>query len=132
MAMSVAFNPADRILTVRVSDRLTGEQWQAAQRAAADRLKEWSADIRVLVIVEADFAGWDRRAGAWDESPFQSRFDRQTARMAIVGQKKWEDLVLMFVGKGLRRVEIEYFQPADVAGARQWLIAAAAREGDAS
>ena len=132
MAMSVAFNPADKVLTVRVSDRLTGEQWQAAQRAAAEQLKDWRDDIRMLVIVEADFAGWDRRAGAWDESPFQSRFDRQIDRMAIVGQKTWEDLVLMFVGKGLRRAKIEYFPPVDVAKARDWLTSDGANEGDAT
>jgi hypothetical protein len=41
--------------------------------------------------------------------------------MAIVGEKKWEDLTLMFVAKGLRSFPIEYFQPVELARARAWL-----------
>jgi hypothetical protein len=41
--------------------------------------------------------------------------------MAIVGDKKWEDLVLIFASKGLRRFPIEYFEPAESPRARAWL-----------
>jgi len=41
--------------------------------------------------------------------------------MAIVGDKKWEDLTLLFTAKGLRKFPIEYFEPAAIAKARAWL-----------
>lgn len=41
--------------------------------------------------------------------------------MAIVGDKKWEDLALIFTAKGLRKFPIEYFEPAQIAHARAWL-----------
>jgi hypothetical protein len=44
--------------------------------------------------------------------------------MAIVADAKWEDQALMFAGKGLRKIEIEFFTPAEMGRARQWLTAA--------
>ena len=47
----------------------------------------------------------------------RSRVDR----LAIVGDPKWEALALMFVGKGVRRMAIEYFAIHDLGKAREWL-----------
>ena len=41
--------------------------------------------------------------------------------MAIVGERKWEDLALMFTAEGLRQFPIEYFDSARLAAARAWL-----------
>ena len=49
----------------------------------------------------------------------QSLFSRH--RIAIVGDAQWKDLTLLFTGKGIRRVLIEYFLPADLPKARAWL-----------
>jgi hypothetical protein len=43
--------------------------------------------------------------------------------MAIVGDRKWDDLALMFTAKGLRAFPIEYFEPAQLGAARAWLAA---------
>ena len=104
-------------LTVRVSGRLTHPELAALQRAAGDILKE--DKTRILVLTES-FEGW-QRGGAWGDLSFSINFDAQIEKMAIVGDKKWEDLALMFASKGLRSFPIEYFQPADIARARAWL-----------
>jgi len=41
--------------------------------------------------------------------------------MAIVGEKMWEDLVLIFAAQGLRRFPIKYFQPNELSQAHAWL-----------
>jgi len=41
--------------------------------------------------------------------------------MAIVGDRNWEAEVQLFTGKGIRRVPIEYYEPADLAKAKAWL-----------
>ena len=41
--------------------------------------------------------------------------------MAVVAEENWEDLILMFTGKGLRPFPIERFFPVDEAKARTWL-----------
>jgi len=47
--------------------------------------------------------------------------DASIDRMAIVGDRKWADLALLFTTQGLRPFPIEYFDTADAAGARAWL-----------
>jgi hypothetical protein len=73
------------------------------------------------LLVE-NFAGIDK-AGNWGDVSFQARNDPFIEKIAIVGEKKWEDVTLLFSGKGIRRVPIEYFPPADLAKARAWLKA---------
>jgi len=44
-------------------------------------------------------------------------------KMAIVGEKKWEELAMLFTGQGMRKFPIEYFPPADLDRAKTWLTA---------
>ena len=39
-----------------------------------------------------------------------------------------EDLALMFVGQGLRKVEIQFFGPAAIRHAREWLASTESRK----
>src|SRR3954468_16434760 len=105
----------DCVLTAKVSGQLTPSEWQAAQAEAVARMRRSPGKASVLVVAE-QFAGWSR--GTWDDSPFQPRFNEQVDAMAIVGEPQWADLALMFVGKGLRQMRIEYFPTSDVARAR--------------
>ena len=75
---------------------------------------------RVLVLTH-NFAGWER-GGAWNDFSF-SDSDASIERMAIVGDRKWEDLALMFTAKGLRAFPIEFFAPEQVSAAQDWLAA---------
>ena len=43
--------------------------------------------------------------------------------MAIVGDRKWEDLSLLFTAKGLRAFPIEFFAPEQMSAAQDWLAA---------
>ena len=51
----------------------------------------------------------------------------QIDRIAIVADRVWEDLALMFAGQGLRRVDVQFFGPSSEKQARQWLAAREAR-----
>ena len=112
--------PSGNTLTVRVSGQLTSSEWRNALEAVAASLRRSPGVSGVLVNTEG-FLGWGR--GDWDEAVLQSQLDRQIKRMAVVGEKKWEIPVLMFVGSGLRRIDIEYFVPSDLEKARRWLAA---------
>jgi hypothetical protein len=41
--------------------------------------------------------------------------------MAIVGDRRWKDLALIFACKGIRPFPIEYFAPSEIEKARVWL-----------
>ncbi len=109
---------SDQILTLRISGLLKHAEFVAAQKRAAEVIQKLGR-VRLLVLLD-HFAGTDK-AGDWGDVSFQAQFDPFIEKIAVVGDKQWEDLVLLFTGKGLRRVPIEYFQSADLPKARTWL-----------
>ena len=62
-----------------------------------------------LALTE-NFKGWER-GGSWDDFSFQSDQDVHIERMAIVGERQWEELALLFTAKGLRTFPIRVFRP---------------------
>jgi hypothetical protein len=109
---------AGGIVTVRIAGKLTQPDLAALQDAAGEILKK-QGKARFLVVAE-NFEGF-QRGGDWGDLSFQMQHDAQIEKMAIVGDKAWEDMALLFTSKGLRKFPIEYFAPADIAKARAWL-----------
>ena len=106
------------LVTVRLSGTLTQAALAALQRSAADAIRA-QGKVRILVLTDG-FEGWER-GGKWNDFSFQERFDAAIEKMAIVGDKRWEDLALVFTAKGLRPFPIEYFATGDEDRARAWL-----------
>lgn len=111
---------SEDIMTLKVTGRLKKSELDRAQQAAIEIIQK-HGKVQFLVIAE-DFQGWDNK-GDWDDLSFQMQYDEYIEKIAIVGEKKWADLALAFVGKGLRPVTIQYFIPADLAQARVWVSA---------
>lgn len=112
------FNTDDGILTLKVTGKLTQPELAAAQNQAADILRQ-KGRMSILVLTE-EFQGWER-GGDWGDLSFQMENDALIEKLAMVGEKRWEDLALMFASKGLRRFPVEYFPPSEVRMARAWL-----------
>ena len=110
---------AGHVLTMKVSGTLT-ETELASLQAAAGKIISTGGKWRLLVLAE-NFKGWER-GGAWNDFSFSDR-DASIERMAIVGDRKWEDLSLMFTAKGLRSFPIEFFAPEQLGAAQDWLAA---------
>jgi SpoIIAA-like len=109
---------ADGTLTLKIAGKLAYPELRSVQKSATEIISK-QGKIRILVLGEG-FQGWEKE-GDWGNLSFQNENDARIEKMAIVCEKKWEDLSLMFVGKGLRKFPVEYFQPADLAKARAWL-----------
>jgi hypothetical protein len=108
---------AGRVVTVRVSGKLTPKEWAGAQKVVSELMRK--APAVALLVVAENFQGW---AGSqWEDMSFQLNHDHQIERMAIVAEPEWEDQVLMFAGQGLRKFAIKYFAPAQLSGARVWV-----------
>lgn len=106
------------ILTVKVSGKLTQPELASVQDEAGKLLAK-QQKMGILVIGE-NFQGWEK-SGRWGDLSFQVDNDQYISGMALVGEKKWEDLVLLFTAKGLRKFPIEYFPQHDEAKALAWL-----------
>lgn len=117
--MSVEFlNCTGAILAAKVTGKLTHPELVAWQKTVVDLIQE-QGTVRLQVIVE-DFQGWEKH-GDWSDISFQLNYDQHIERIALVCEKQWEDLILIFGGKGLREAPIEHFPPADLAKAQAWL-----------
>lgn len=111
----------NNVLTIKVRGKLIQSELAAAQKSAGEIIQRLGK-ARLLVITE-NFEGWER-GGDWGDVSFSARYDPLIERIAVVGDKQWEDLTVLFTSKGIRHVEIEYFETDKLAQARAWVAAA--------
>jgi hypothetical protein len=109
----------DSVVTINLSGMLTQSELAQLQKAEANIIR-MQGKVRILILA-MQFTGWER--GDWNDFSFQSEFDSSIEKMAIVGDRRWEDLALLFTASGLRQFPIEYFGTGDLESARTWLIA---------
>ncbi len=105
-----------RLMVVRVRGVLRRTEFDDCQRAASKVIGE-VGHVATLILLEG-FQGWER-GDQWGDVSFLFEHDSDIEKMAIVGQRRWHDEVLMFVGAGLRHSAVRYFD--DEASARAWL-----------
>lgn len=111
--------PADkgRALHIKASGRLTHKDY-VELTPEIDRQITESGPIRMLLDAE-EFEGWDLRA-AWDDMVLGIRHWGDFERIAIVGDKKWEERaawVLDHVWPG----EIRFYPVEKVEAAWAWV-----------
>src|SRR5438874_1770156 len=77
--------------------------------------------VRVLAEFH-DFRGWDARA-LWDDIKFSTTHCTKIERIALVGEKKWEEWMAK-VCKPFTMAKIKYFDAAQLDAAKSWLAEA--------
>ncbi len=104
------------LMVYTVSGKLgLAEMAQAEQESEALISKTMNWKVLVVLI---DFEGWAQEEG-WADTIIIEELDDNTDRMAISGPPQWRDQIEMFTLKGLRPIEIEYFNSEEEA--RDWL-----------
>ncbi len=106
------------VIAVRIAAWMRPSDQKALQEVAAARMAQ-GRKIRLLVRLE-NFLGWERGAG-WDDVGFLMEHGDDIEKMAIVGEDRWKEDVFLFVGKGLRATEIEFFAPESLREAEDWV-----------
>jgi hypothetical protein len=77
--------------------------------------------VRLLAIMD-NFMGWEK-SEAWGDVGFMAEHGNDIVKMAIVGDEKWKEETFLFVGKGLRSTEIEFFPSSSLKQAEEWVNA---------
>ncbi len=108
----------DDLMTVKFSGTLAHAELVTLQFSIARLMSEMGM-IRFLGILE-NFQGW-AKDGNWGDISFESEHDTGMEKMALVGDRKWEELVRIFTGQGARPFPIRYFLPEEMNEARRWL-----------
>jgi hypothetical protein len=110
---------SEGVVEFAVTGKLTEQDLASAQQSAADVIRG-HGKVRILINAEG-FDGWEQ-GGSWDDFSFEEEFDPYIGKMAIVGDRKWEELVLIFSNKAFRQFPIEYFGSSESEQARAWLM----------
>jgi SpoIIAA-like len=85
---------------------------------AIDAVLAKEGKVRLLAQFH-DFQGWDMKA-LWDDIKFSTTHCTKIDRIALVGEKKWEEWMAK-VCKPFTMAKIQYFDAAKIDDAWNWL-----------
>jgi hypothetical protein len=118
MSIRLAEENDGKLLVVHVSGKLVAADY-ANFVSEFERLVRQHGKVRVLFDMTG-FHGWE--AGAlWEDTKFAVKHFADIERLAMVGETTWQRGMAAFC-KPFTKAAIRYFEHADVAEARQWLI----------
>jgi hypothetical protein len=69
-----------------------------------------------------DFQGWEK-GPAMDDVSFIVEQNEKIKKIAIVGEKKWKEDLLLFAGAGYRLAQVGFFPLKDLEEAKAWVKA---------
>ncbi len=120
MAVQVEAVESDTFITVRVSGKLTKEDY-AHFVPEVERLVQQRGKLRILFEMH-DFHGWN--AGAlWEDVKFDVKHFNDIERLAMLGETRWQAGMSTFC-KPFTTAKIKYFTQDEIDAARAWLLEA--------
>ncbi len=106
------------LITIKISGVLKRAELAGAEKVAIQSMGS-ARKVKFLILTE-NFQGWEKKDN-WEDVSFQSEYDEQIEKIAIVGEQQWQELIEVFVGKGLRSMDIRYFTPSELVNAKSWI-----------
>ena len=103
---------APDLAVIKVSGKLAYDEFASVQATPEDEDAFRGQKLNMLILLK-DFEGW-RKGGEWGSLRFVERSNAILRRIAVVGDERWHDSFEMFLLKGLRPIEIEYFGAEDL------------------
>jgi hypothetical protein len=119
MSIEIEVRADGKILVVRASGKLTGEDYQRFG-PEVERQIEKHGKIRVLFDMH-DFHGWTASA-LWQDIRFDMRHFRDIDRLALVGERTWEQGMAAFC-RPFTTATIRYFDRGEATEAESWIAA---------
>ncbi|MFO0878945.1 MAG: STAS/SEC14 domain-containing protein [Gemmataceae bacterium] len=113
-------SPSDKVLGFKMSGKLHDEDYKHFV-PAVDGLIAKQGKARLLAQFH-DFHGWDMHA-LWDDIKFATTHCTQIERIALVGEKKWEEWMAK-VCKPFTMAKIRYFDASQIDAAWAWVTEA--------
>jgi SpoIIAA-like len=110
-------SPSEKILGFKMSGLLHDNDY-ARFVPAIDAAVAKEGKVRLLAQFH-DFRGWDMKA-LWDDIKFSTTHCTKIDRIALVGEKKWEEWMAK-VCKPFTMAKIQYFDAAKIDDAWKWL-----------
>ena len=108
---------AGKILGFKMTGKLHDEDYKQFV-PAVEAVIHAQGKVRLLAQFE-DFHGWDLHA-MWDDTKFATKHCADVERIALVGDKKWEQWMAK-VCKPFTLAKLQYFEVSDIEAAWSWL-----------
>lgn len=119
MSVSMKFDEQTQLCEMIISGKLDRSSFKAAE-AKMTELITGGKSPRMLCVLDG-FLGWDQQ-GDWNNLDFMFTHGDKIARIAVVGDKRWESEVKMFTGAGIRKTPVGYFESDRIEDARAWVL----------
>ncbi|WP_152051010.1 SpoIIAA family protein [Tautonia marina] len=107
-----------KLLAFRLSGKLHDEDYRSFVPTIETALAAAGGKVSLLAQFE-DFHGWDLHA-AWDDLSLGVKHYSDFERIALVGDKKWQEWMTRFC-KPFTRANVKYFDASEVEAAWAWL-----------
>lgn len=107
----------DKLLGFKMSGKLHDEDYKTFVPIVEQSVDK-HGKIRMLASFH-DFHGWDMHA-LWDDIKFATKHCTHIERIALVGEKKWEEWMAK-VCKPFTLAKVKYFDTGEIDAAWQWL-----------
>ena len=117
MPMQLKQENGGKLLAVHVTGKLVKADYERCV-PEFDRLVRQHGKL-CLLFEFTDFHGWEGGA-LWDEIKLDIKHVADIERIAVVGDKKWEQGMATFY-KPFTKATIRYFDQANAPEARKWL-----------
>ena len=112
-------SPSENAIGFQLSGKLHDEDYKTFVPAIDQAIDE-HGKARILASFH-DFEGWDMHA-LWDDIKFATTHCSKIERIALVGEKKWEEWMAK-ICKPFTMAKIEYFTADQLSEAWNWLSA---------
>ena len=117
--MSVTFTKeSDDLFVIKLQGIFTFDDLKEIEKKAHEQIDR-NKKNKVLVLAE-DFSGWGKE-GDWGDLTFMYEYDPYIEKIAVVAEANWKDEMLMYIGAGRRKAEVEFFLYDKEKDARDWL-----------
>lgn len=111
-------NEEEGFLVLTVKGTLLKAELERAQGVGAELIRRFGR-IRILAILD-HFEGWEPGQN-WGDMSFLLAHDEHIAKIGAIGEARWREEILMFLGAGIRVAEVKYFTPGEAPLAREWI-----------
>jgi hypothetical protein len=89
------------------------------QLIATTEFKRGVTNAKLMIVLKG-FVGW-KGGDDWGNLDFFMQYEHNIARIAVVGDARWQAEMQMFLGAGRRTGEVRFFLPGQEKPARDWL-----------
>ena len=117
MSLQLSTENDGKLLVVSLSGKLHKEDYVHFLPAFEEAVKKFGK-LRILMEMH-DFHGWDIGA-LWQDIKFDVKHFKDIDRLAMIGEKKWEQWMATFC-KPFTTATVKYFPQGQSVEARAWI-----------